>query len=233
MLIYAADDEAAIRKLLEAFLQAEGYRVRTFETGDLLMAAFEREPCDLVILDIMMPGTDGLSIARALRQTSRVPIMMLTARGDEEDIIRGLTLGSDDYMVKPFRASLLLVHIKALMRRVRLEQEALQNADTLGDFVYGDLIYHSAQRATTCCDKDLKLTTTEQNVLLYLMRKGGEAVSRQDLLSDIWGYEMEVETRVTDETVRRIRAKLRACGCKVGIKSVWGFGYLLTIGESD
>lgn len=232
MLIYAADDEAGIRKLLEAFLQAEGYRVRTFETGDLLMAAFVEAPCDLVILDIMMPGTDGLTIARALRQVSRVPIMMLTARGDEEDIIRGLTLGSDDYMVKPFRPSLLLVHVKALMRRVRLEQEAMQAADNLGDTAFGDLLYHSARRATTCTGKDLRLTQTEQNVLLYLMRRGGEAVSRQDLLSDIWGYEVEVETRVTDETVRRIRGKLRDCGCKVGIKSVWGFGYLLTTGDT-
>ncbi len=231
MLIYAADDEAGIRKLLEAFLRAEGYEVRTFETGDLLMEAFIQKPCDLVILDIMMPGTDGLTIARALRQMSRVPIMMLTARGEEEDIIRGLTLGSDDYMVKPFRPSLLLVHVKALMRRVWLEQEAMQQADQMGDFSYGDLTYHSGRRATTCHGKDLKLTQTEQAVLLHMMRRGGEAVSRQELLSDIWGYEVDVETRVTDETVRRIRAKMRACGCQVGIKSVWGFGYLLTCGN--
>ncbi len=230
MLIYAADDEAGIRKLLEAFLRAEGYEVRTFETGDLLMEAFMHQACDLVILDIMMPGTDGLTIAKALRQVSRVPIMMLTARGDEEDIIRGLTLGSDDYMVKPFRPSLLLVHVKALMRRVRLEQEAQQDADKMGDISFGNLVYHSARRSTTCLGHDLNLTQTEQNVLLYLMRRGGEAVSRQDLLSDIWGYDVEVETRVTDETVRRIRAKLREHNCPVGIKSVWGFGYLLTTG---
>ncbi len=160
MLIYAADDEAGIRRLLEVFLQSEGYDTVTFETGDALLAAFLQRPCDLAILDIMMPGSDGLTIAQALRRVSKVPIMMLTAKGEEEDIIRGLTLGSDDYLIKPFRPALLLVHVKALLRRVSLEQEALRLADQAGDLACGDLLYESGPRLTRCKGVDLKLTMT-------------------------------------------------------------------------
>lgn len=230
MLIYAADDESGIRRLIEVFLKSEGYDAVTFETGDALLEAFMQAPCDLAILDIMMPGSDGLTIAQALRRVSKVPIIMLTAKGEEEDIIRGLTLGSDDYLIKPFRPALLLVHVKALLRRVSLEQEAQRQADQAGDLACGDLLYESGARQTLCGGQSLKLTLTEQNLLLYLMRRSGRAVSREELLRDIWSYDTEVETRVTDETVRRVRAKLLKAGSAMQIETIWGFGYRMDAG---
>ena len=221
MLIYAADDEAGIRRLIEVFLKSEGYDAVTFETGDALLEAFMQAPCDLAILDIMMPGSDGLTIAQALRRVSKVPIIMLTAKGEEEDIIRGLTLGSDDYLVKPFRpAPQQCLHMHQQQRR----------ADQAGDLACGDLLYESGARQTLCGGQSLKLTLTEQNLLLYLMRRSGRAVSREELLRDIWGYDTEVETRVTDETVRRVRAKLLKAGSAMQIETIWGFGYRMDAG---
>ena len=117
-LIYAADDEQDILDVMQEFLQNAGFAVQTFPTGDALYAAFRKKPCDLVVLDIMMPGTDGLTVCRQLREISNVPIIILTAKESEADHMRGFLLGGDDYLIKPFSASLLVVRIKALLRRM-------------------------------------------------------------------------------------------------------------------
>jgi DNA-binding response OmpR family regulator len=116
--IYIADDEKNIRDLITKFLECDGYSVTAFETGDELMEEFLKKPCELVILDIMMPGTDGLTICRQLRTITDVPIIMLTAKDSEYDYVRGITLGGDDYLTKPFRLTTLLMRVKSLLRRM-------------------------------------------------------------------------------------------------------------------
>lgn len=221
-LIYAADDEQDILDVIQEFLQNAGFAVRTFPTGDALFAAFQEQPCDLVVLDIMMPGSDGLTICKKLRAISTVPIVILTAKESEADHIRGFLLGGDDYLIKPFSASLLVVRIKALLRRM----EMLQPAAAVRCF--GDLQYSEADHTVLCGEQAVSLSMTEFSLLGCLMEHTGVAVSRDDLLNRVWGIENEdIETRVTDETVRRIRQKLKAAGSTVKITAVWGYGYKL------
>ncbi len=221
-LIYAADDEQDILDVIQEFLQNAGFAVRTFPTGDALFAAFQEQPCDLVVLDIMMPGTDGLTICKQLRAISTVPIVILTAKESEADHMRGFLLGGDDYLIKPFSASLLVVRIKALLRRM----EMLQPAAAVRCF--GDLQYSEADHTVLCGEQTIPLSMTEFSLLGCLMEHTGVAVSRDDLLNRVWGIENEdIETRVTDETVRRIRQKLKTAGSTVKITAVWGYGYKL------
>lgn len=202
-LIYAADDELNIRQLIQSFLEEEGYEVETFETGDALLEKFKQKPSDLVILDVMMPGTDGLSICNTIRKFSSVPILILTARDTTADYVTGITLGCDDYFTKPFSPVMLTMRVKAMFRRVELDK-AIPYDEKLE---YGDIEIMPKQKVAKCKGVDLKLTITELNVLQYLMEKNGNAVSRDELLEKIWGYTSEVETRVTDDNIKRIRKK--------------------------
>ena len=155
-LIYLADDEKNIRELLSSFLVSDGYQVCAFENGDALLEAFARKPAELVILDIMMPGTDGLEVCRRLRGLSDLPIILLTARDSELDYVMGISQGGDDYLTKPFRPTILLMKVKALLRRVAMSQDR-QGVDR--ELVYGDLHYSALentilQGAAAATDKD-------------------------------------------------------------------------------
>ncbi|MEE0182399.1 MAG: response regulator transcription factor [Anaerovoracaceae bacterium] len=226
-LIYAADDELNIRQLIQSFLEEEGYEVETFETGDALLEKFKQKPSDLVILDVMMPGTDGLSICNTIRKFSSVPILILTARDTTADYVTGITLGCDDYFTKPFSPVMLTMRVKAMFRRVELDK-AIPYDEKLE---YGDIEIMPKQKVAKCKGADLKLTITELNVLQYLMEKNGNAVSRDELLEKIWGYTSEVETRVTDDNIKRIRKKMNQQGSNVEIVTVWGYGFKLAIKE--
>lgn len=226
-LIYAADDELNIRQLIQSFLEEEGYEVETFETGDALLEKFKQKPSDLVILDVMMPGTDGLSICNTIRKFSSVPILILTARDTTADYVTGITLGCDDYFTKPFSPVMLTMRVKAMFRRVELDK-AIPYDEKLE---YGDIEIMPKQKVAKCKGADLKLTITELNVLQYLMGKNGNAVSRDELLEKIWGYTSEVETRVTDDNIKRIRKKMNQQGSNVEIVTVWGYGFKLAIKE--
>lgn len=226
-LIYAADDELNIRQLIQSFLEEEGYEVETFETGDALLEKFKQKPSDLVILDVMMPGTDGLSICNTIRKFSSVPILILTARDTTADYVTGITLGCDDYFTKPFSPVMLTMRVKAMFRRVELDK-AIPYDEKLE---YGDIEIMPKQKVAKCRGEDLRLTITELNVLQYLMEKKGNAVSRDELLEKIWGYTSEVETRVTDDNIKRIRKKMNQHGSNVETVTVWGYGFKLAIKE--
>ena len=226
-LIYAADDELNIRQLIQSFLEEEGYEVETFETGDALLEKFKQKPSDLVILDVMMPGTDGLSICNTIRKFSSVPILILTARDTTADYVTGITLGCDDYFTKPFSPVMLTMRVKAMFRRVELDK-AIPYDEKLE---YGDIEIMPKQKVAKCRGEDLRLTITELNVLQYLMEKKGNAVSRDELLEKIWGDTSEVETRVTDDNIKRIRKKMNQHGSNVEIVTVWGYGFKLAIKE--
>lgn len=222
-LIYAADDEKNIRNLIKSFLEKEGYIVELFENGDKLYENFILKQADLIILDITMPGSDGFSICSKLRQISTVPIIMLTARDGEGDYITGITLGSDDYFTKPFRPLKLVTRIKAIFRRMDMEKEITKTEQ----ISFGDIVILIKKRSITIKDKEISFTANEFNFLLFLIENCYRAISREELLNKIWGYDNIVETRVTDDTVKRIRKKLSDAESSVKIETIWGFGFKL------
>ena len=222
--IYVADDDDNIRQMIQTFLISDGYAVEDFPTGDLLLARFLQEPCELAILDVMMPGSDGFTICTELRKISTVPIIMLTARDSENDFAMGLGLGSDDYITKPFSAMALLMRVRAILRRVDFENQK-HTAPAQKAVRVGQLELEEDRRSILGAGKPLALTPTEYEVLKYMMLRSGQAVSREELLNAIWGFEAVVETRATDDTVRRLRQKLS--GLDVVIAAVWGYGFRL------
>ena len=221
-LIYAADDEPNIRNLVKSFLEREGYIVHVFETGDTLLEAFATKPSDLVILDIMMPGSDGFTVCAKLRQHSNVPIIMLTARDSDADYIAGITIGSDDYFTKPFSPMALTMRVKAIFRRIEMEKLPATEDKILS---FASIIISTEAKTVISQDRKLELTPNEFALLAYLMEHQERAVSREELLDKLWGYDIAVETRVADDTVKRLRKKL--VDTKLQIDTVWGYGFRL------
>lgn len=231
--IYAADDEKDIRDILSVFLESEGHEVFSFENGDELYDKFIETPCDLILLDIMMPGTDGLIICSKIRKISKVPIIMLTAKNTDTDYISGLALGSDDYMTKPFKPTILMAKIRALLRRVELERRDEVDRSTgekssVKDISSGDLKYVVKEHIVYCNGREVNLTATELKFLMYMMEHENEAISKETILNEIWGYSAEIETRVADETNRRLRKKLTEAGSYMYVQTVWGYGFKFT-----
>lgn len=229
--IYIADDEKNIRDLIRNFLENDGYTVSAFENGDSLTQAFEKKSADLVILDIMMPGTDGLTVCRKLRSKSDVPIIMLTARDSEYDYVQGIMLGSDDYLTKPFRPTELLMRVRALLRRIEMSKKKPESELEEAKLSVGNLTFLPQSNVIVCRSKPVNLTQTELRMLAYMLHSPEKAFSKEELLENVWGYNCETETRVTDETLRRIRRKLSVAGSNVSIQTIWGFGYRLRITE--
>ncbi|MBQ9346599.1 MAG: response regulator transcription factor [Oscillibacter sp.] len=235
--IYVADDDGNIRQIIRTFLESDGYAVEEFPTGDLLLERFRETPCDLVILDVMMPGSSGFDICTELRKTSTVPIIMLTARDSENDYAMGLGLGSDDYITKPFSAMSLVMRIRAIFRRIDFERQknTLAQSTTAPQeevrAAVGALELDEPGRRVLRDGSPLALSPTEYEVLKYLLLRVGQAVSREELLNQVWGFGTAVETRATDDTVRRLRQKIDGSGAV--IEAVWGFGFRLKAREAS
>ena len=227
-LIYIADDEDNIRYLVKTFLENTGYEVEDFNNGELLLEKFQTKPCDMVILDVMMPGSDGFEICKKIREESIVPIIMLTARDTDIDYITGITLGSDDYFTKPFSPMSLVMRVKSIFRRIEFEKK--QNYDKYSNSIdmelkFGDVIINKKNKIVTSKNVNIDLTPNEYNLLTYLFENIDRAVSRDELLNKIWGYDIEVETRAADDTVKRLRKKI--LNTNILIETVWGFGFRL------
>ncbi len=224
-LIYIADDEKNIRDLIRTFLQNDGFEVVTFDNGDSLYNAFQIRPSDLVILDIMMPGTDGLSVCSQIRSKSNVPIIIVSAKDSELDRITGITLGSDDYMVKPFSPIELTARVKAIFRRIDLDQTK-PHAEAL---TFGDISLNLSTKEAFVDKQQIDLTPTEFAFLSYMFSHPDRAVSRVELLKNVWSFEREIDTRATDDVLKRLRKKL--IDSKIQIEAVWGFGFKLSEGK--
>ena len=220
-IIYFADDEKNIRDLVVPFLEHDGFTVRAFETGDLLLEAYKHQKPDLVILDIMMPGTNGLDVMKSIRQYDNVPIIMLTARDSDVDFITAFNLGTDDYFTKPFSPIKLSLHVKALFKR--LDEKAIKN-DTQYQFL--DLTLDTEKRIALLSNEEMPLTKTEFDFLLVLIEKPETAFSRETLLNRIWGFD-DIESRAVDDTIKRLRKKFKQYHSQVSIKTVWGYGFKL------
>jgi DNA-binding response OmpR family regulator len=203
--ILVAEDDADIASLVRHYLEKDGFAVETTATGRDVPARVRQTPTDLVILDLMLPGLDGLSVCRALRAdpgTAAVPIIMLTAKAAEADRIAGLELGADDYITKPFSPKELVARVRALLRRTE------RVAPTAGQLTYGPLSVDLDRHVVTIEGQEIRLTAKEFLLLQYLMTHRGRVLSRDLLLSDVWDYSYTGGTRTVDVHVRRLREKL-------------------------
>jgi len=218
------EDEAGIAEVLRYNLEKEGFRVDTRARGDEALEAIRADPPDLLLLDLMLPGMDGLELTRALKRdpaTARVPILMLTARSDEVDRIVGLELGADDYVSKPFSPREVVLRVKAVLRRQQPpEDEGEEEIRELGQ-IRLDVPAHR----TWIAGDEVVLTATEFRLLKLLMERCGRVQSRSRLLADVWGYAEDVDSRTVDTHIRRLRRKLGPEADR--IETVIGVGYRL------
>lgn len=225
-LIFFADDDEDVRFSVERALVEDGHSVVLFDSGETLLEALFRKECDLVVLDIMMPGLNGVETLKRIRSFSFVPVILLTAKSGEEDFRAGVLSGADDYIVKPFRPVILRGKVHALLRRVAADR--LNPRRCFGDALTCGNVSAQAGGAYFLCNgtNRLPLTQTEGRYLFYLMQRFNQPVSPKELLADIWGIE-EGNSRVVDETNRRLRNKLVQGGANIATESIWGFGYVL------
>jgi len=219
MHILVVDDDPEIVSFLKRGLIYEGYSVDTANDGvEALARALEREP-DLIILDIMMPGIDGIEVSQRLRQAGDVPILMLTAKGTVADRVAGLDSGADDYLVKPFAFDELLARIRALLRRHQSEE---------GEFLkFGDLSLNTATREVRRGNKIIEFTAHEFSLLELFMRHPRQVLKRDLIYEKVWGYDFEGESNIIEVYVRYLRSKLETAGQPRLIHTVRGVGYAL------
>ena len=222
--VVVVEDEQSISDPLRSALEREGYRVEVASTGAAGLDAVRRDEPDVVLLDLMLPDIDGRDVCRTIRSSSRVPIIMLTARGLETDRVVGLELGADDYLVKPFGIRELMARIHALLRRVELFREAGNEAPP-PVLTAGALQIDLAQHVVTVEGDSVDLTPKEFDLLALLVRNPGRAFARDYLLEKVWGYDYPGFDRTVDTHVLRLRKKLGDSGDQ--IETVWGVGYRL------
>ena len=197
--VLVVDDDQALSEMLGIVLRAEGYEALFCDDGSKAQGIFKETKPDLVLLDLMLPGIDGIEVCKRIRSESGVPIVMLTARGDTLDVVKGLESGADDYIVKPFKPKELVARIKARLRKDNLKAELLVLAD-----LTIDVVGHSVKRN----GKEISLTPLEFDLLLALARKPWQVYTREQLLTDVWHYRNPADTRLVNVHVQRLRSKV-------------------------
>ncbi len=219
-LVYVLDDDEHIRLLIEKFLVYEGFSVKTFKNGESLLEASSLSKPDCYVLDVMLPDMSGFQICTKIRQESNIPILFVSAKGEEMDRILGIELGGDDYITKPFSGRELAVRVKALLRR----SSQTEVGHDLGDFTLGNCTFDLNQREIRTT-MPIPFTAKEYDLFLLLAKNSPKAFSREELLRKIWKWEVIDGTRSVDDLVKRIRRKLAEANADVEIKTVFGFGY--------
>jgi DNA-binding response OmpR family regulator len=226
--VLVVDDDETVRDVVRRYLEVAGFTVDVAGDGAEGLRRFARHPADLVVLDVMMPGINGLEVCRQLRQVSQVPIVMLTALGEEENRIAGLELGADDYVTKPFSPKELTLRVSSVLRRARMPRQQATPAELHDD----NLRLQMGARQATLNNAELPLTTREFDLLAYLLAHPGMAFSRAELLEKVWGWDFGDQSTVTVH-VRRLREKIERDPAKpVRVTTVWGVGYRYDLGQS-
>ena len=219
--VLVVDDDVLVRDVVGRYLGRAGYRVTVAGDGEYALSAAEINPPDLVVLDLMLPGLPGLEVCRRLRALGPVPVVMLTALGEEEDRIAGLEMGADDYITKPFSPRELVLRVGSVLRRARAPQPVTQLPPITDDGLMVDV----AARQAVLGDQELALTVREFDLLAFLIRHPGRAFSRGELLEQVWGWTFGDHSTVTVH-VRRLREKVEADPTVPRrIATVWGVGY--------
>jgi DNA-binding response OmpR family regulator len=224
--ILLVDDEQHIVDLARMYLEQDGFKIDTANDGKTALAKIlSNTPPGLVVLDLMLPLMDGWEVCRRVRAESDVPIIMLTARGDDIDRIVGLELGADDYLTKPFNPRELVARIKAILRRVEKRSPASNPQESA--ITLGNLKVHPERRLVLVNDAEVELRMKEFDLLLTLVENPGVVFTREKLLNVVWGYDFAGETRTVDVHVAHLRHKLK--GMDAQIETVWGVGYKLEL----
>ncbi len=219
--ILVVEDEADIQELIGYNLSKEGYQVRRAQTGEEGLSSARSEPPDLVLLDLMLPGLDGLEVCRRLKQdarTERVPVIMVTAKGEEPDVVAGLELGADDYVTKPFSPRVLIARVRSVLRRRQLGAAGEDDA-----LAIHELVIHPGRHEVLAAGAPLELTSTEFRVLHYLARRPGWVFTRYQIVDAVHGHDYPVTERSVDVQIAGLRKKLGAAGKY--IETVRGVGY--------
>ena len=222
--ILVVDDESRMRKLVRDFLEREGFQV--LEAGDGLEAMevfYADKDISLLVLDVMMPKMDGWQVCREVRQSSKVPIIMLTARSEERDELQGFELGVDDYISKPFSPKILVARVEAILRRSNV-----LNPEEVADA--GGIIIDKAAHQVTIDGKGVELSYKEFELLAYFVENQGIALSREKILNNVWNYDYFGDARTIDTHVKKLRSKLGEKGNY--IRTIWGMGYKFEVDKS-
>jgi len=227
--ILVVDDDDNVRFLVSAYLEREGYLVAWAADGAEALRQFAAFQPDVLVLDLMLPGIGGLEVAKKLRASREVPILMLTARGEEEDVLAGFEAGADDYLTKPFSPKVLVARVEAILRRVGVTSE-----DGDGPIVHDGLVLDGRSREVTVDGRHVELTTLEFDLLQVLAEHPGWVYSREQLLERVWGYEYLGDSRVVDVHVANLRKKIGDDSSSPRfIATVRGVGYKFRKGESE
>jgi DNA-binding response OmpR family regulator len=221
--VLVVDDEPIVRDVVARYLERDGHRVLAAASGDEARARIERDAPDLVVLDIMLPGdTDGLALCRWIRSTSDLPVILVTARGEEADRIVGLELGADDYVTKPFSPRELTTRVRAVLRRVR------PSAPPVTSVAVGPLVLDAAKHEALRDGRPLELTAKEFDLLWFLASNPNHVFSRDQLMHRVWGYASALDTGTVTVHVRRLREKVEDDPSRPRLlETVWGVGYRL------
>ncbi len=215
--ILVVDDELRMRKLIKDFLNVKGYKILEAEDGEQALQIFEKneKSINLILLDVMMPKLDGWSVLRQIRQTSNVPIVMLTARGEEQDELFGFELGVDEYISKPFSPKILVARVEAILKRLQVNEKEIKD--------YGGIVIDADGRTVEVDSKKIDLSLREYELLKYLVDNSGIALSRDKILNNVWNYDYYGDSRTIDSHIKKIRHKLGKKGKY--IHTMRGVGY--------
>jgi DNA-binding response OmpR family regulator len=220
--VLVVDDDPTVAEVVLGYLRRDGFEAAHAADGLAALAIAAAAPPDIVVLDLMLPGIDGLEVCRRLRAVNpHLPVVMLTARGEEEDRIAGLEVGADDYVVKPFSPRELALRVRSVLRR----SEPQQSADTEAVLVDGDLRVDTGARSVQLGDREISLTAREFDLLAHVMARPGKALKREELMREVWGWEFGDQSTVTVH-VRRLREKIELDPAEpTRLVTVWGVGY--------
>lgn len=219
--ILIADDNLQITKILGEFAKKEGYVPMAAHDGDQVLELFKKEQFAMILLDVMMPKKDGFEVCREIRKSSSIPIIMVTAKGEDSDRIMGLDIGADDYVVKPFSPAEVMARVRAVLRRIDPPRNESHRR-----LVYDNLSVSLDNASVTIEGQKISLTKKEMEILWTLLENKGKIFSRDNLLISLWGYDYPGDSRTVDNHIRRLRAKLDSVPhSNWQIKTIWGMGY--------
>ncbi|GGD69465.1 response regulator transcription factor [Paenibacillus nasutitermitis] len=231
--ILVVDDEERIRRLLKMYLEKEGYAIVEAEDGETALRLATASDFDLILLDVMLPGIDGIEVCTRLRQVKTTPVIMLTAKGEEMNRVQGFEVGADDYVVKPFSPREVIYRVKAILRRSSATAFLTKETMTTNNIVFPHLIIEHDAHRVMAGGQEVSLTPKEYELLHYLAISPDKVFSREELLKDVWNYEFFGDLRTVDTHVKRLREKLNKVSPEAAsmITTVWGVGYKLEVSK--
>ncbi|WP_048602176.1 response regulator transcription factor [Rubeoparvulum massiliense] len=229
--ILVVDDEERIRRLLRMYLERENYAIDEAEDGESALQMALDNDYDLILLDLMLPGMDGIEVCEALRLKKSTPIIMLTARGEEANRVQGFEVGTDDYVIKPFSPREVVYRVKALLRRSSATAFLNTEMSTKSEIVFSQLTINHDAHQVLVNDVEINLTPKEYDLLYYLAQSPDKVFTREQLLKDVWHYEFFGDLRTVDTHIKRLREKLNRHSPEAAnmIKTIWGIGYKLEV----